>query len=184
MAFNSAGTQGNGNRDIELVLLDDSITANIGDVYLTYSQADDVATYGVAAQPIFGILNSITDKYGNPHPVTTVSAGTAASTTADAQATGSTNTTTKTYWGLFDKATTTKYSATVSGTLGTINNSNKRGVKIDVDSENTTYGQLLETTATRTIATPANFYSHGVDPSDSTRLIVSIAMSEMDSVLA
>jgi len=40
----------------------------------------------------------------------------------------------------------------------------------------------LETTATRTIGTPANFYSLGVDPLDSTRLMVTLGMSEMYGV--
>ncbi len=172
-----------GTRVLQHYLLDDSKTMSVGMVVLNYSQTDDVITYGVAAQPILGVITAICDKYGNGIPVTTVTAGTAASTTITSIATGATNTTSKTYWAFVDTSEDSIYSAQVSGTLGTTVNSNKKGVRLDVDSSNTTYTQLLETTATRTIGTPANFYSYGLDPRDSTRLLVSMAMSETRSTM-
>jgi len=167
----------------EPYLLDDSKTLGVGYVVNSYEYTDDVIGYPTAAQPILGVIESICDKYGNPIPVTTVTAGTAASTVITSVTTASDNTTTKTYWGRVDTSEDSIYSATVSGTLGTTGNSNKKGARLDVDSANTTYNQLLETTATRTISTPANFYSYGLDPQNSARLLVSMTMSETRSTM-
>ena len=150
----------------------------VGEVMKGYDQDTNEVLAGVAATPILGWLVGIVDKYGNAFPVTTVTAGTASSTVTTTVDTG----TTITYYGLVDVSPSSVYSMTVSGTLGTTNESDYAGARIDIDSANTTENQLLETTATRTIGTPANMYSHGKDPADATRLLVSLAMSEIDGV--
>ena len=159
----------------------DSITAVVGELFKSYSQTDGSATHATAAVSIFGVLQGIVNKYGQPIPNTTITAGTAARPVVVSQATGASNVTNSTYWGLFLTDKNTKYSTTVSGTLGTTGNSNKRGCRIDVDSANTNYARVLESTATRTIGTAAHLYSHGLDPLNSSRLLLSIALSEFDS---
>ena len=83
---------------------------------------------------------------------------------------------------MVDTNQNSKYSAQVNGTLGTTASSNLPGCYIDVDSDNTTYTRLLESTAVRS-GFKGNFYSHGLDPNDSTRLIVSIHNSEKTAVV-
>lgn len=163
------------------VLLDDSKTMAVGQACMSYTQTDDVITYAAAAAPILGIIVGIVDKYCLPIPGAALAAGTAGETVITSIATAANNTTTKLYWALVDTGRLTVYSSQVSGTLGTTNQSNKRGCKIDIDSANTNYARVLESTATRTVGTPANFYSHGLDKDISTRLLLTIALSELDS---
>lgn len=165
------------------VVLDDSKTFTNGDVSKLYDQTDGAATYVAAAQPVFGVQVGIVDKYGNAIPVVTVTPGTATSTVETAIATGASNVSGKVYFGKYITSEQSIFTATVNGTLGTTNNSEFAGARLDVDSSGTSYGRLLETTATRTIGTPANFYSHGKDPNDATRLLVNIAMSEYRSTM-
>ena len=69
------------------------------------------------------------------------------------------------------------WSVDVTGTIGSTVNSDRIGYRVDVDSAGGNYGNVLETTATRTEATVANFFGYGTDPADATRLLVSIASS-------
>jgi len=70
----------------------------------------------------------------------------------------------------------------VSGTIGTTVDSELPGARLDINSAGNNEDELLESTATRTISTPATHYSHGVDPNDSGNLLVSVNMSEMYGV--
>lgn len=175
MAFNYVGSRnGSGQTLTKPVVIKTSEVVAVGDAVETYSTG--TVENGIAATPIKGILVAITTATGKPIVNSTHTAGTAHSPdTASVTADG-------TQYGVIDTNINSLYSATVSGTIGTTNSSDKVGARLDVDSANTTYGQLLETTATRTVGTPANFYSHGVDPQDSTRLIVSLAIPEELSV--
>lgn len=174
MALKFKRTIGGVGRKLELVALADSQAVEIGDVIETYSAG--TGTLAVANQPVLGVIESFCDANGMPEKQSNPVAGTASG--VDQRSIASTSSD----YAIVDVSPNTIYSAAVSGTLGTTNSSNLRGARLDIDSGNSEYGQLLETTATRTISTPANFYSHGVDPDDSTRLMVSIAMSEMDGV--
>lgn len=177
MALKYTGQRNNsGSRNLELVLLYNSLTFEVGDAIKTYVVG--YAQGAVKATPFKGVIHSICDKNGQPIVQGTHTAGSANTSDLTSVTTAADNTTTELYWALVDTATTSLYSAEISGTLGTTNSSTLMGARLDVDSDNTDYGRLVETTATRTIGTPANFYSHGLDPNDSTRLIVSIAMSE------
>jgi len=179
MALRFKRTVGGVGRKLELVNLANTQTVEVGDVIETYSVGK--GKLGVAALPVLGVVLSIVDSKGLPLPAPAVVAGTASGSDVRSQATASTGT----YYALVDVSKETVYSAAVSGTLGTTNDSNLRGCWIDVNSAGTEYGQLLETTATRVAhsATGAmgNFYSWGVDPDDSTRLLVSIANSELNT---
>ena len=66
------------------------------------------------------------------------------------------------------------YSATVTGTMNTTAASNKLGGWIDHDDEDS----VEEGTHTRTIGTGGVFKCWGVDPDDSTRMLLSIAEHE------
>lgn len=182
MAFNYAGTEDGATRNLVPVLIKDSSTVAVGETIKTY-----VAGYGerpAAATPFLGIVHAIVTKDTLPHNKGAHTAGSVNTSDTSTVTTAADNTTTELYWAMVDTSTRSMYSAEVSGTLGTTNNSDLRGARIDMDSANTDYGRLLETTATRTVATAANFYSHGTDTNDSTRLIVTIALSEEDSVTA
>jgi hypothetical protein len=77
------------------------------------------------------------------------------------------------------------WSAEVNGTINTTGSSGLPGAGIDIDSAGTDYGQVLETTATRTAATVTNFVTRGnkvgssYDLDDTSRLLVSISCSEI-----
>ena len=73
------------------------------------------------------------------------------------------------------------WSAAVNGTIGTTASSQLPSVGIDIDSANTNYGRVLESTATRTPATKTNFMAFGADPNDTTRLLVMLNCSEVFS---
>lgn len=169
---------GNVGRKLKLVKLGVSQTFEVGDVIEVYQNG--VATLGTAAQPILGVVASFADADGNILPKPALVAGTASGNDVRTVTTDASNS--DGYYAFVDIAKDTVYSAEISGTLGTTNDSDLPGVRLDVNSAGAEYGQLLETTATRTIGTPANFYSWGVDPNDSTRLLVSIAMSEYEGV--
>ena len=180
MAFNYVGSLNGAQRNLVHVLLYNSETYEVGDCVKSYVQG--YAQLPAAATPFLGIIHAIVDKNQQPIVQGTNTAGSTNSPATTSVTTGAANTTNETYWALVDTSCNSLYSAEVSGTLGTTSSSNLRGCRVDMNSAGTEYGQLLETTATRTVGTPANFYSHGLDPNDSTRLIVSIALSEMDSV--
>ena len=175
MALNYVGSRNGAQRNLTdpIVIKTDDVVA-VGDVIKTYVAG--LAENPVAAGPIKGIVAAITDSQGLP---ILQGANTAGSTnspdTVSVTGDGS-------QYAIIDTDRASLYSAEVNGTVGTTNDSELVGGKIDVDSANTDYGRVLETTATRTIGTPANFYIHKADPNDSTRLIVSIALSEEDSV--
>ena len=178
MAFRLKQTNNNGGPlNTAFVLLGNSQTFAVGDVVKSYTNG--VADNGAAALPILGIIQSIVGANGQPVVQGDPTAGSTNTSDVSSVTTGAANTT---YYAYVNTSKSDIYSAEVNGTIGTTVNSDKRGAQIDVDSANTDYGRVLETTATRTVGTPANFYSHGTDPEDSTRLLVSIALSELDSV--
>lgn len=176
MAFNFVRTIGGVGRKLQLIKLANSQTVEIGDAIQTYTTG--LGTLQTATNLVGGIINSFCDSKGNPIAVSNPVAGTASSTDTRSVATGTAGTS----YALVDFGTDTIYSVAVEGTLGTNATSNLRGCHIDVNSAGTEYGEVLESTATRTEGVEANFYSHGVDPTDSTRLLVSIAMSEMQAL--
>lgn len=181
MSFKMKKTLEGGSRRPIACVLADSLTFIVGEGMKSYGQTDGSATHATAAVSVLGVLVGIVDKYGIPIVASAITAGTAADIALTTVTTGASNVTNSTYWGLIDTSRNTVYTTTVSGTLGTTAQSNKRGCRIDIDSANTNYARVLESTATRTIGTAANFYSHGLDKDDSTRLLLSIALSEYDS---
>lgn len=176
MALNFVKTVGGVGRKLELVQLGNSQTVAVGDVIETYTTGKGVLQ--VAAKLVGGVVDALCDVNGYPIQTSNPVAGTASGVDVRSQATG----TGGAYYALVDFSPLTVYSAAVNGTLGTTASSTLRGCHVDIDSANTNYGRVLETTATRTQGVEANFYSHGTDPLDSTRLLVSIALSERQGV--
>lgn len=171
-------TRGGVGRKLFKIRLGDSQTYEVGDAVKVYVTGE--ADLAAAAYPLFGVIAGFVDANGVPLPDATVTAGTASGTSVRSVTTDASNS--DEYYALIDYSRDTIYSAEVSGTLGTTNDSDLPGCRVDINSAGAEYGQLLETTATRTVGTPANFYSFGTDPEDSTRLMVTIAMSEIEGV--
>lgn len=179
MSSNYKGTYGGATGpNIVKKQLATSTTYTVGEWVKSYDQDTNLVAKAVAATPLLGVITALVDKYGNPLVEATNAPGTAKSSSVTTIATG----TTITYFALVDRSRFSLYSVTVSGTLGTTNESDFADARLDIDSANTDYDQLLESTTTRTIGTPAQFLSHGVDPEASTRLIVSMAMSQDEGV--
>lgn len=175
MALNFVKTVGGVGRKLQLVKLANSQTVAVGDVIQTFTTG--LGTLQTAGNLVGGIVNTLCDANGYPVRQANPVAGTASGVDLRSVATGTAGAS----YALVDYGTNTVYSAAVNGTLGSTASSTLRGAMLDVDSANTSYGRLLESTATRTEGVEANFYSWGVDPNDSTRLLVSIAFSEMNA---
>jgi len=173
-----AGTIGGVGRKLVLRKLGVSQDFYVGDAVECYQNG--VLTLGTAAQPLLGVIVSFADSNGKPLPAANLAAGTASGNNITTVTTDGTNS--DGYYAFVDVSKDTIYSAEIEGTLGTTNDSDLPGVRLDINSAGTDYDELLETTATRTIGTPANFYSLGEDPNDSTRLLVTLAMSELYGV--
>jgi len=176
MALNFKRTIGGVGRKLEQVLLADSQTVEVGDVIETTTTGK--GTLGVKQLPLLGVVTSLCDADGLPYKSSNPVAGTASGTDTRSKATS----TDGTHYALVDISNQTIYSASVSGTIGTTNDSELPGCRVDINSDGGDYGQVVETSATRTLGTVAHLYCWGVDPDDSTRLLVSIAQSELDSV--
>jgi len=186
MAFNYKSSRHGAQRNLVSVLINDSKTVGVGDVVQSYTAGS--LNNGVAALPLKGFVHAIVEaenglKPSLPEVKGSNTAGSTNPSDTTSVTTAADNTTTKKWWAIVDTSVHSLYSAEVSGTIDTTTNSGDLGGRVDVDSANTDYGRVLETTHTRTIGTPANFYNHGVDPEDSTRLVVSLAMPEEMSVM-
>ena len=178
MAFVFKSTIGGVGRKLTKPLLcADSQTLTVGDVVKTDTTSGELI-YGAAALPSLGVIAAFVDADGMPIEQSKPVAGTASGVDTRTVETSTTGTT----YALVDTSNQTVYSAECSGTIGTTVNSDVIGARADVDSANTDYGRILETTCTRTLSTPAGFYCWGADPEDSTRMLVTSALSELDSV--
>lgn len=164
-------------------IMTNSLTFYVGECVLSYSAG--VAAKGLAGAPILGVIVGFENADGSPIRPTQVTKGTTAYNGSVEQHTAdSDNQTVAKRLAVICFDQTVLFSAEVSGTIGTTGTSDLPGAGIDIDSANTNYRRLLETTATRTAATITNFVtganSQGTsyDPDDSTRLLVRINCSE------
>jgi hypothetical protein len=133
-------------------------------------------TNATAGAPILGIVVGFTGPYENSLTPGAYAPGSATSSDVTTVTAASSTQ----YRALVEASKNKQWSVDVNGTLGTTAHSDAIGAGINVDSANTNYGRVLETTATRTAATVTNFLTLGVDPNDSTRVIVKIASSQLD----
>jgi hypothetical protein len=177
MALKHKRSVGGVGRKLEKVLLGSSLAFAVGDAVEVLTTG--VALRATAANPVFGIIDSICDADGLPFKSTNPVAGTASGTDTRSITTGAANTT---YYAMVDVSPDSIYSAAVNGTMGTTTDSDLIGGYIDIDSAGSSFGQVLETTHTRTKGVEANFYCWGADPDDSTRILVSIAMPERQAL--
>lgn len=173
--YNPGG--GTGHSVLQKVIIANSAVVAVGEAVLTNSSG--FVTNAAAAGPILGIVVGFSTPQDTPVLPAAYVPGTATGTDVQSVTAASDNQTVAKVAAIVDTSVLSRWSAAVNGTLGTTTASNQFGGKIDVDSANSNYARVLETTHTRTAATVANFFSWGPDPSDSTRLIVSICSSEL-----
>ena len=167
---------GVGRKLSEPILLANSQTVQVGDVIETYTTGEGVL--GTAAHFLLGVVVSFVTADGMPIKQDNPVAGTASGVDARTVATSTTGVT----YAIVDVCANTVYSAAMSAAAGTTASSDLRGCHIDINSAGSEYGEVLETTATRTEGAEANFYSHGLDTDDSSRMLVSIAMHEFNTL--
>lgn len=160
------------------VIIANSITIALGEAVKLDSSG--FATNQTAAVPVLGIVVGFTSVSGSPLQPTAYAAGTATGTDVTSVVAASTNQTVNMYKVLVETSKSKQWSAQVNGTVGTTGSSGNIGAGLDVDSANTHYDRVLETTSTRTMSTLTNFTGLGTDPNDSTRIIVRIASSVFD----
>ena len=161
------------------VIIANSITINEGEA--VKFDTNGFCTNGTAGAAIFGICIGFTQANGAPLIPASYVAGTATGTDVTQVVAASNNQTVNMYKAIIETSKLKKWSAQVNGTINTTVGSSQPGFRVDVDSANTNYGRVLETTATRTDGTIANFFGWGLDPNDSTRFIVSIAASQKET---
>ena len=161
-------------------ILTNSVTWTVGEAVRSYTTG--FAVKAAASEPILGIIVGFKNNDGSLiAPSANTKSTTAYTTSIESVTSASDNETVAKVKAVICCDVSSRWSAACNGTIGTTTASNLPGGKIDVDSSNTDYGRVLESTNTRTPGTDANFYNWGTDPSDSTRLIVSIAESELFS---
>jgi hypothetical protein len=159
------------------VIIKNSVTIGLGEACASDTTVG-FATHASAAARMLGISVGFVTNADYPITPTAYAAGTATLTNVTAVTAASDNQTNAKYKVVLETSQAKKWSAQVDGTVGTTAHSDVIGVGIDVDSANTHYDRVLETTATRTYTTVTSFYGWGTDPADSTRLVVSIRASE------
>lgn len=134
----------------------------------------------VNANAVAGIIIDIVDKNGASIWGSTAKLGSATLTNSatpnlSVVTVASNNETVDLIAAKIDISPFTIYSASILGTMNDTNASNKPGGWVDGSDQRT----IDETTHSRTIGTSGVFQNHGVDPDDSTRMLVSIHESEI-----
>lgn len=184
MSFNYSYSLDGSPQCLAWFVIGNSKTVAVGEFVRDYAAVG--LDNGAAAVPVLGIVTAISEG-ALPTIKGAFVPGTASTSDLQSVVTASDNVTTKKYWAQVDVNKRSVYSVSVTGTLGTTATSpTSAGLKggwIDGDSAGTAYGKVLETTHTRTVATATNFAVLGTDPDDATRLLVTIAMSELDKDL-
>ncbi|MDP1729386.1 MAG: hypothetical protein Q8L27_04240 [archaeon] len=162
---------------IETTIIDNSDTIYMGQPVKTRNGNIEIIAAGDAMS---GVVVDIVDKNGNSifgslavKGLATVSG----SPDSGYVTVGATNETVDLIAAKIDMSPFTIYSASVTGTMNTTNASNKKGGWVDgvVASSQVS---INETTNTLTVGTAGQFKNWGVDPDDSSRMLVSIAESE------
>lgn len=152
------------------VIIDNSDTITIGDAVKTRNGNLEVAS---ADGAFSGVVVDLVDKNGNSVFGSLAVLGSA---TVSGQpgsgyvAVASDNETVDLIAARIEMSPYVIYSATVEGTIGTTNSSDKIGGWVDMNDEDS----VDETTFTRTITTGGQLNGWGEDPDDSTRMLVSI----------
>lgn len=165
---------------LDLRIMDNSTTFVVGE--LVESLSTGYAKHATAASPALGVIIGFVDAVAAPIQPDTVTRSTTAYPGAiTSVATAADNTTVAMKQAIVSCDPGVLWSAAVNGTIGTTAASNLPSCGINVDSANSNWGRVLESTATRTAATVTNFMTEGIDPNDSTRLLVRLSNSELFS---
>ncbi|MHA1401844.1 MAG: hypothetical protein ACTSQE_15955 [Candidatus Heimdallarchaeaceae archaeon] len=164
---------------IRTVIIDNSEDLQIGDLVKCINGNLEKVTAG---DRIFGVVIDIVDKNGASIWGSTAITGSATITNADnpkssVVTVASDNETVDLIAAKVDVSPFTIYTADITGTMDTTNSSSKPGALVDATDEN----DVDETTATRTYTDGGQLYCWGVDPDDSTRMLVNINESEVFS---
>ena len=171
MSFKYKGSLDGGARTLVKIVLDDSTMFRIGDVVTSSGTTDDAVILATSGVRVLGVIAGIVDANGMP-PADDGASG----TFVDKYTTASTNTTAKYVSALVDVNTNSLYSEPTGSTLGTTTGSNKKFYFLDVNSVTTgTTGSTLTESSAST--TSKQFFSFGLDPEDTTRIIVKIKES-------
>jgi len=163
---------------LRTVVIYNSITVAVGEAVALNTTG--YVVNASAAAPIFGIVIGFAKPDGTPLNPSAYVAGTATGTDVQSVAAGGSNTTTTKYAAIVETSTAKVYSVNLNGTINTTGASGSIGCYIDVDSANTTYSRLLESTGTRTASTCTNFVTLGRPVDDSTRALVKIRASQLN----
>jgi len=163
--------------DLEHVIIANSATIALGECVIT--DGDGFISNGAAAGPLLGVVVGFDSASTPALSPTEYVAGTATTTDVTSVVAAGDNETSAKKRAIVCTSRTIKYSAAVNGTIGSTNDSDQFGGMIDCDSATSNYSRVLESTMTRTAGTATNFFSYGPDPEAPTRLIVSVACSEL-----
>ena len=177
MALNYVRSVGGVGRKLELVLLANSQTLEVGDVIESITAGK--VTLAVTTVPVLGVVDSLCDKNGYPLATSNPVAGTASGVDVRSKATS----TDGTYYALVDTSQDSIYSGSITAAL-TASTTALRGAYFDADG--TDFGMVSVASYSRDVSASAagdsrHFYSWGQDPNDSSRLLVSIAYSELNT---
>lgn len=159
------------------VILDQSEVVNAGDVVQVRNGNVELANGQTEA--VAGIVVDIVDGTGlslTPEVGSIANLGSATRASDGTITVASDNETVDLIAAKIDVSKLTIWSSSQDGTMNTTNASNKLGGWIDLVAAG---DSMDESTHTRTIGTAGVFKTWGVDPDDSTRILVSINESEI-----
>jgi hypothetical protein len=157
-----------GERALVKVVLNASETFSVGDA--VYPDADDGVSQATAGQPIFGIIASIITDKGVP-PANDGNG----SAFIDTYTTAASNETSAKVSALVDVSPYSLYSVNLDDTIATTTGSNKRWYMMDLPTSSDTSAELLDESSAS--ATTGQFFSWGLDPDNSDRVLVNIRES-------
>jgi len=162
---------------VKHVVIDNSDTIQMGDAVNLRNGNVEV---GTADGALGGVVIGLVDKNGNSvfSSLAVLGDGTVSGSEDSGSTTvASDNETVDLITAIVDTSPFSIYSGSVTGTMNTTNASNKLGGWVDMVDEQ----DIEETTHTRTVTTEGQLYNHGVDPDDSSRMLVSIHEHEIYS---
>ncbi len=170
MAFEyvSSGTSNDVPVDVPHVLADSS-TFKVGDMLKL--DTDEALSLVGATNPVYGRLSAIVREFGPPPPKTDGAGG----DFLDTYTTASDNETVLKTSGLVTTSTKARYSVPLDATAGTTTGSDIAGYRFDCTAASDTIDESTATTGS------AQFVSHGIDPDNSSNVIVSIFESQTEA---
>ncbi len=175
MSFQNIGTMTPYGAPVKLFrIVSNSITITIND---SVKQASGFIALGTTGALVFGHVQGIGTEKGMPMNTTGV-AGADIGTFINAFATSSTNQTVAKVKAECDVSKFTLYSASLDNTIGTTTGSNLPGYNMDI-TDQTQLSESSSAANTSAATTAGQYTTHGVDPVNSARAVVSIYESQV-----